>query len=596
MTVRLSDFFAWILSASLMASVLVVLILAAKWLLRDKLKPRWGYLLWLLLILRLVLPWAPESSFSMFNIFHQFAEKNHLAAVNETTITPAGNPEMEEASPTQLTLLPREALAATQRDPAIKKSNSPASPLQVASIIWLVGTVLFLGMMFSANLRFARKIKGEKAIMDLEIAALFESCKEEMSLRRRIRLIQTNRVSSPTLFGLFKPKLLLPGTALQTLSGTQLRYVFLHELSHVRRNDVALNGIMNILLALHWFNPFLWYAYHKMRADQELACDALALSRVTPEESKEYALTIIKLLELFAKPIRLAGAASILGSKKELKRRLMMITSPVKNSYRWSMVGVVVLLLVGGTALTNANTQEKSAEENSLTADVSLENMAADWANALKTRDGKPRYDMMSAKAREKFVQEQIIRGGEDWNYNIGVSSPWVIDYRSRIDGMNAVITYVTLTSEPAYYKTVEAVTFVKKKGKLVVDDYETVVEGELIPTETRITKTDYERMINIIISFNKGELPFSALKDAEPILKREGGIENLSFSDREKYIKETGYHIISEDEYTKMSHIVSEVNAGNLPAEALKDADLLLERRPNMITPETRAKYLAFK
>ncbi|WP_435166878.1 M56 family metallopeptidase [Paenibacillus glycanilyticus] len=596
MTVRLSEFFAWILSASLMASVLVVLILAAKWLLRDKLKPRWGYLLWLLLILRLVLPWAPESSFSMFNIFHQFAEKNHLAAVNETTITPAGNPEMEEASPTQLTLLPREALAATQRDPVIKKSNSPASPLQVASIIWLVGTVLFLGMMFSANLRFARKIKGEKAIMDLDIAALFESCKEEMSLRRRIWLIQTNRVSSPTLFGVFKPKLLLPGTALQTLSGAQLRYVFLHELSHVRRNDVALNGIMNILLALHWFNPFLWYAYHKMRADQELACDALALSRVTPEESKEYALTIIKLLELFAKPIRLAGAASILGSKKELKRRLMMITSPVKNSYRWSLVGVVVLLLVGGTALTNANTEEKSVEENSLTADVSLENMAADWANALKTRDGKPRYDMMSAKAKEKFIQEQVNRGGEDWNYNIGVSSPWVIDYRSKVDGMNAVITYVTLTSEPAYYKTVEAVTFVKKKGELVVDDYETLLEGELIPTETRFTESEVGRMMEIIISVNRGELPVSALKEANPLIRREDGIAKLAPSVREQYRKEIGYPLISIDEYTKMSHIVSEVNAGNLPAEALKDADLLLERRPNMITPETRAKYLAFK
>ncbi|MCK9860636.1 M56 family metallopeptidase [Paenibacillus sp. ATY16] len=596
MTVRLSDFFAWILSTSLMASVLIVFILGAKGLLRDKLKPRWGYLLWLLLILRLVLPWAPESSFSVYNISHLFGEKNHFAAGNETIITPAVKPEMEGVNTTQLIQSPQDALAAVQRDSAIKKSATPAAPLQVASIVWLVGAVAFLGMMFTANLRFARSIKGERAIMDPGIAALFESCKEEINLRGRIGLMQTDRVSSPTLFGLFKPKLLLPGMALEALSEAQLRYVFLHELSHVRRKDIALNGVMSLLLALHWFNPFLWYAYRKMRIDQELACDALALSRVTPEESKEYALTIIKLLELFAKPIRLAGAASILGSKKELKRRLMMITSPVKNSYRWSLVGVVVLLLVGGTALTNASSEGKQKEEATLTADAAIENLTAIWADALKSRDGKPRYEMMSAKAREKFVQEQIIRSGEDWNYNIGVSSPWVIDYRSRIDGMNAVITYVTLTSEPAYYKTVEAVTFVKKKGKLVVDDYETVLEGELIPTETRITKTDYERMINVIISFNKGELPFSALKDAEPILKREGGIEKLSFSDREKYIKEMGYHIITEEEYTKMSQIISEVNSGNLPPEALKDADLLLERSPNMITPETRAKYLAFK
>lgn len=595
MTVRLSDFFAWILSTSLMASVLVVLILAAKWLLRDKLKPRWSFLLWLLLILRLVLPWAPESSFSVYNISHLFGETRHFAAGNETTITPADKPEIEGETPTQVSLLPQDPIVTIQRDETIKK---PASPLQVASIIWLVGTMVFLASMFRANLRFARKLKGETAIMVPGIADLFGSCKEEMNLRRRIRLIQTNRVSSPTLFGLFRPKLLLPDMALQTLSEAQLRYVFLHELSHVRRNDIAWNGIVNILLALHWFNPFLWYAYHKMRVDQELACDALALSRVTPEESKEYALTIIKLLELFTKPIHLAGAASILGNKKELKRRIIMITSPVKNSYKWSIVGIIVLLLVGGAALTNANSnsEEKHREETTQMADAAIENQTAVWADAFKSRNGKPRYDMMSAKAKEKFVQEQVNRSGEDWNYNIGFSSPWVIDYRSKVDGMKAVITYVTQTSEPAYYKTVEAVTFAKKKGKLVVDDYETLLEGELIPTETRITKTDYMRMSNIIIAVNKGELPFSALKDAEPILRREGQLIGLSNSVREKYIKETGYHIITEDEYTKMSHIVGEVNAGNLPAEALKDADLLLERRPNMITPETRAKYLAFK
>ncbi|NIK70476.1 M56 family metallopeptidase [Paenibacillus sp. BK720] len=595
MTVRLSDFFAWILSASLMASVLVVLILVVKGLLRDKLKPRWGYLLWLLVILRLVLPWTPESSFSMYNIFHLFGEKNHFAAANETAITPAVKPAIEGVIPAPMPHTSQDALAAIQSDPTIKE---PALPLKVASIIWLVGTVAFLGFMFRTNLRFAKKIKGEQSISDPDITALFERCKEEMNPRRsrRITLIQTNRIPSPTLFGLFKPKLLLPDIALKTLSEAQLRYVFLHELSHVRRKDIALNGTMNLLLALHWFNPLLWYAYHKMRVDQELACDALALSRMTPEESKEYALTIIKLLELFAKPIHLAGAASILGNKKELKRRLLMITSPVKNSYKWSLVGVAVLLLIGGAALTDANSKEKHKEVTTQIADAAIENLTTVWADALKTRDGKPRYDMMSAKAKEKFVQEQVNRSGQDWNYNIGVSSPWVIDYRSKVSGMNAVITYVTQTSEPAYYKTVESVTFVKKKGELVVDDYQTLLEGELIPTNTKISKTDYERMSNIIIAVNKGELPVSALKDAGPLLKREGRLVDLSISVREQYMKGPDYQLISKDEFTKMSDIVTEVNAGNLPAEALKDAELLLERSPNMITPETRAKYLAFK
>ena len=65
------------------------------------------------------------------------------------------------------------------------------------------------------------------------------------------------------------------------------------------------------------------------------------------------------------------------------------------------------------------------------------------WANALKTRDGKPRYEMMSEKAKEKFEQEQINRSGEDWNFNIGWSSPWVVSFDIEIEGMTANIVFV---------------------------------------------------------------------------------------------------------------------------------------------------------
>jgi Copper amine oxidase N-terminal domain len=123
-------------------------------------------------------------------------------------------------------------------------------------------------------------------------------------------------------------------------------------------------------------------------------------------------------------------------------------------------------------------------DKSSLTIDInfqSISDLTKIWANALKTRDGKPRYEMMSEKAKEKFKQEQINRSGENWNYIIGVSSPWVVDFDIKIDGMTANITYVTQTSEPAYYNTKETLTFVKKNGKLIVDDYQTIFEDQLI-------------------------------------------------------------------------------------------------------------------
>ncbi|KMY50179.1 copper amine oxidase N-terminal domain-containing protein [Peribacillus loiseleuriae] len=125
-------------------------------------------------------------------------------------------------------------------------------------------------------------------------------------------------------------------------------------------------------------------------------------------------------------------------------------------------------------------------DKNSLTIYIdfqSITDLTTIWANALKTRDGKPRYEMMSEQAKEKFKQEQIKRSGENWNYIIGGSSPWVVDFEFEINGMNATITYRTQTSEPAYYKTKETITFVKKNDKLFVEDYQTIFEDQLIKT-----------------------------------------------------------------------------------------------------------------
>lgn len=135
------------------------------------------------------------------------------------------------------------------------------------------------------------------------------------------------------------------------------------------------------------------------------------------------------------------------------------------------------IILVGCNQSSEGGNQNE--ETGAKVAPVEEEEKIAEltevWANALKTRDGKPRYEMMSKKAKEKFEQEQIIRSGENWNYNIGVSSPWIDSFDIEIDGMTATIVYATKTSEPANYYMRETLTFVRQNGNLVVDDYQTI-------------------------------------------------------------------------------------------------------------------------
>lgn len=167
----------------------------------------------------------------------------------------------------------------------------------------------------------------------------------------------------------------------------------------------------------------------------------------------------------------------------------------IRNLKCWMILSIAVMLIISGCTFANSDANDNQAAENHLSentkgtseTDEEIMDLATTWANALKTRDGKPRYEMMSDKAQEKFEQEQIEKSGEDWNYNIGYSSPWVINFEIIIDNMTAVIDYVTQTSEPAYYLKRETVTFVRENGNLVVDDYDTNIESQLIEEPTNM-------------------------------------------------------------------------------------------------------------
>lgn len=143
------------------------------------------------------------------------------------------------------------------------------------------------------------------------------------------------------------------------------------------------------------------------------------------------------------------------------------------------MVGISSFSLLNKAIEVDTRVLNKDEEQNIST--LKMVDLALVWANSLKTGDGKPRYEMMSNKAKEKFSPEQINRSGENWNYKIGVSSPWVVDFEIEIDGMVATIIYNTQKSNPTSYQIKEMIIFSRENGKLVVDNYLTIFDDKFI-------------------------------------------------------------------------------------------------------------------
>lgn len=333
-------FFKWVLSTSVMACLIVGFILLVKYILGNRLKPRWHYILWLLLTLRLILPWTPESPFSILNLFK----------IPVNLDTKVINYEIGNQL-TQTKVFSKVASVQSQ----VSESN-PSIIFLIVFWVWVLGVITLGVYTIMINRRFAYRLQMQTCVSDPNILKVFENCKNDMFIQRAIRLMGSNQVTSPTLFGFLHPYIIISEVSTKTLSLEQFRYIFLHELAHYKRKDIAINWLMQGLLIIHWFNPILWYASRRMREDQEIACDALALTQIHSNESKEYGQTIITLLESFSEQKQIPGMANLSDNKAQLKRRITMIKLYKKNSYRWSLLGVAVLIGLGGLFLTNGKT------------------------------------------------------------------------------------------------------------------------------------------------------------------------------------------------------------------------------------------------
>jgi beta-lactamase regulating signal transducer with metallopeptidase domain/Tol biopolymer transport system component len=365
----LQPFLQWLWQTTLIASLVICLILAVQRSLGHKLGPRWSHALWLVLLVRMVVPWAPQSRISLLNLLPSSVRQAqppamptlteqdpgfHSAAVSDAakTATPqdaTASPSVQKAAPPK-----PQTLAEAEQSP-----GPPFLPLRrILPLLWLAGAALVGAYLFASHFALWRIVKREHPLINQEILELFEECRSQMDVQTIVALVPNDQVRSAALFGFVRPRLLLPREMIDTASPEEMRYIFLHELAHLKRHDIYLAWVASLLQVLHWFNPLVWFAFHRMRTDRELACDALVLTRTKEEESQDYGRTMVGLLGRFSRARPLPAMAGILESKSQLKRRIAMIAQFKNNSYRWSPLAVSLVVVLSCASLPDARSRK----------------------------------------------------------------------------------------------------------------------------------------------------------------------------------------------------------------------------------------------
>lgn len=367
---------------SLQAGVLVLLILAVQWVFQRQLTARWRAALWLLVVARLVLPSSLESAVSIFNLLPDWNRSNavapgivHVAGVAAEFAGPSQpdrltspvadtDPISEEhlpgPRPPFVDPLP---LSATDTAPP---SAVPSRSLELARIsawtwafwTWLLGIAVLSAHVLMGFFRLQRQCRKLPVSADFRVQQLLTECAHQLGVRRIPRLRESTDVLTPALFGFLRPSLILPSRFLEHFDAQEIRFVFLHELAHVRRKDILVHWLMTGLQILHWFNPLIWLGFARWRSDREAACDALAIETVGGNRNREYGQTILHLLEDLTPGARGNALLGILENPGDLRWRIQMIAR-YRPGRRWGLASAAVAAGLAFVSLTDAQTPKQ---------------------------------------------------------------------------------------------------------------------------------------------------------------------------------------------------------------------------------------------
>ena len=344
----MSTLFFKVLEMSLMGSVVILITILARFLLRNRSK-RFIMILWAVVALRLIVPFGFESAFSIFNYLplptqaapaiEEFSEAAlpdnnsgvYEAPVNYAEFNNADAPAAAEVPGDQVKEAPSDNKAVVKTLPDFKS---------VVAVIWFTGMVV-LTTYFSIR---------------------FIDLKDKLKNARKIdrHVYESDNVRSPFVFGLFVPKMYLP----DTLDEAEREYVMAHERTHIRHGDWIKKYLGIAVLAIHWFNPLVWLAFVLFEQDIEMSCDETTISSLDAELRKAYAISIVSYAKASNNSnkkymVTPLGFSKNAFCKAEVKKRVMNIVNFKKGTKVTTIVILAAVLVLAAACALNSKPDSK---------------------------------------------------------------------------------------------------------------------------------------------------------------------------------------------------------------------------------------------
>ncbi len=280
---------------------------------------------------RLLCPIALESEIGVITSpFQKVNPMEEMAGeVGTSFITPASE---EKTISSAIVVEEEDALSQRPREskvvkPVVTNNTSPstssiADVLPILAYIWITVTAFILGVSGFRYLTLRRQLKAQVSVE---------------SKYHHVKVVKISGISTPFVLGICKPIIYIPAS----LAGEAERICLAHEYIHIRRKDYLVKLLAYGIACVHWFNPFVWLAFHLVEKDMEMSCDEAALKSLELGDKKAYSHT---LLQLSSHSKRTFVGGPLFFGENSISARIKNIMNYKKPRFWVSVVGILIVI------------------------------------------------------------------------------------------------------------------------------------------------------------------------------------------------------------------------------------------------------------
>lgn len=387
--------FKTVLSMSSSGAVLIGVLLSVVRLLKGRLGRQWQYYIWLIVVLRLLLPFGPETS--LLGRAYQIADRMMTQAIEGTQETGlsgqdsvrdtaqsvgqnagtgtdrgdgqytqqsggqgaareeldiAGEKAEESATETVAAVdLPQAAAEADHGDMRLKRGHIlPEAAAFAGKYLWVIWLAVAFGMLIRKISMYQGYMKYVKAgaaeVCDIALLDRLAATADQLGVSRTVELCVNPLVASPMLVGYFHPCVVLPRA---DVPEKEFCWIAMHELTHYKRRDILYKWLVQVTVCLHWFNPLVHWMSREIDRACEFACDEAVVGKMGYDHAADYGETLLNAMAaggIYREPF---ATVTMSANKELLRERLGAIMNCKKRKKAMGIIaaGLTVCVALG---------------------------------------------------------------------------------------------------------------------------------------------------------------------------------------------------------------------------------------------------------